>query len=116
MMTEIVGQAQNTRHITTAHFGRRFSNLAIELSGFFDDEHACLGPFAFQDKRRRGAGKRAANDHDVVFEIHRSRRMDFTASKRNCLCLALKLKRSRLSVRPNDLHKRAFNFSGWNSR
>ena len=69
-MTEIVGQAQNSGHITTAHFGSRFTDFAIELGRFFDDEDARFGPFAFEHERGCGAGKRAADDHDIVFDLH----------------------------------------------
>ena len=78
-----MGQAQNARHVTTAHLGSRFAYFSIKLSCFFDDEDARFGPFAFQHERGRSAGKCAADDYDVVFEIHRPERMDFTASKRN---------------------------------
>ena len=60
------------RHVTTAHFGSRFPDFAIELGRFFDDENARFRPFPFEHERGRGAGKRAADDHDIVFEIHRN--------------------------------------------
>ena len=71
-MTEIMGQTQNARHVTTAHLGRRFAHLPIELGSFFNDENARFRPFAFEHQCGRGAGKRAADDYDVVFEIHRN--------------------------------------------
>ena len=71
MMTEVMGETQNPRHVTAAYFCGRFTNLAIKLRIFFDDQDACLGSFAFQHQCRRRAGKRAANDHDIVIEVHR---------------------------------------------
>ena len=72
MMTEIMGQAQNPCHVTTAHFGSRFADFAVELDCFFDDENPRLGPFAFEHERGRGTGKGAADDYDIVLEIHRN--------------------------------------------
>ncbi len=75
MMPEIMSQTQDPRHIATAHLGGRFAYLAIERSPFFDDQHTRFGVFAFQHEGRCRAGKRAPDDHDVVIEIHRSKRM-----------------------------------------
>ena len=36
-----------------------------------------FGAFAFQHESRCRAGKRATDDHDIVIEIHRSKRMGF---------------------------------------
>ena len=72
MMTEIMGQTQNFCHITTAHLGSRFTDFAIELGRFFDNEHPHIWPFPFEHKRGRGTGKRAPDDHDIVFEVHRN--------------------------------------------
>ncbi len=72
MMTEIMGQTQNPRHIATAYFGGRFPDLPVELSCFFDDKHPRVRPFAFEHERSRGAGKGTADDYDIVFEIHRN--------------------------------------------
>lgn len=85
MMTEVMGQAQDPCHVTTAHFGGRFPDLAVELACFFDDEHARLGPFAFEHERCRGAGKSAADDYDVAFETHRNNRMDLPVPKGNSI-------------------------------
>ena len=74
-MTEIMRQAQNARHIATAHFGGRFAHLAIERSRLFDDQDTRFGMFALQHEGRYRAGKRAPDDHDVVIEIHRPKRM-----------------------------------------
>ena len=77
MMTEIMRQTQDPRHIATAHLGGRFAHLAIERSPLFDDQDTRFGAFALQHEGRCRAGKRAPDDHDVVIEIHRSKRMAF---------------------------------------
>src|SRR5262249_41292178 len=76
-MTEIMRQTQDPSHIATAHLGSRFAHLAIERSSFFDDQDTRFGVFALQHEGRCRAGKRASDDHDVVIEIHRSKRMAF---------------------------------------
>jgi hypothetical protein len=35
LVTEVIGEAENARHVTTAHFGGRFADLAIERRRFF---------------------------------------------------------------------------------
>ncbi len=87
MMSEIMGQTQNSGHVTTAHLGTRFADFAVELRVFLDDQDARFGSLALQHKRRCRAGKRAADDYDIVFEIHRPERMDFADSKGNPLRL-----------------------------
>ena len=77
MMTEIMRQTQDPRHIATAHLRGRFAHLAIERSPLFDDQDTRFGVFAFQHERGCRAGKRAPDDHDVVIEIHPSKRMAF---------------------------------------
>jgi len=47
MMSEIMRQTQNPRHVATAHLGRRFAHLAIECSGFFDDQDTRFGCLRF---------------------------------------------------------------------
>src|SRR5215469_7697711 len=71
VMSEVMGHTQNPGHVTAAHFRSRFADFAVEHGCLFDDEDACFGPFAFEHQRRRRAGKRAANDHDIVIEVHR---------------------------------------------
>src|SRR5438094_8281469 len=83
MMAEIMGETQNPGHITTADFCGRFADLAIERGCLFDDKDARFGSFAFEHERRRRAGKRAANDYDIVIEVHRSRNNALPASKGN---------------------------------
>lgn len=71
MMTEIMRQTQDPRHVTTAHLCGRFADLAIECGCLFDDHDTRFEAFALQHERGRRAGKRAPDDHDVVIEIHR---------------------------------------------
>jgi len=66
-MTEIMGETQNSRHVTTAYFRGRFADFAIELGCFFDDQDTCFGSFAFEHERRRRAGKCAPDDYYIVF-------------------------------------------------
>ena len=77
MMPEIMRQTQDPRHIAAAHLGGRFAHLAIERSPLFDDQDTRFGAFALQHEGRCRAGKRAPDDHDVVIEIHPSKRMAF---------------------------------------
>jgi len=74
-MPEIMRQTQDPGHIATAHLSRRFAHFAIECRGFFDDQDTRFGMFALQHEGRYRAGTRAPDDHDVVIEIHRSKRM-----------------------------------------
>ena len=66
MMTEVMGETQKPGHVTTAHFRRRFTDFAIELVRFFDDQDPRLGSFAFKHQGGRRARKRAADDRDIV--------------------------------------------------
>ena len=76
-MTEIMRQTQDPGHVATAHLSSRFAHLPIERSSLFDNQDTRFGAFAFQHEGRRRAGKRATDDHDVVIEIHRPKRMAF---------------------------------------
>ena len=73
MMTEIMRQPQDSRHVTAADFRGRFANLAIELRHFLDDQHAGIRVFAFEHQRRRRAGKSAADDDHIIIKIHRDK-------------------------------------------
>ena len=55
MMAEVMGETQNPGHVTTAHFRGRFTDFAIELVRFFDDQDPRLGSFAFKHQRCRRA-------------------------------------------------------------
>ena|SRR5215216_4656091 len=70
-------EPQNSRHVATAYLGRRFANLAIECSCLVNNQDARFRAFSLQYERRCRAGERAPDDHDVVIEIHRSKRMAF---------------------------------------
>ena len=70
MMAEVMGETQNPRHVTTAHFRGRFTDFAIERSVLLDDQHAGGRVLAFDERRRRCAGKCAADDHDIVNRFH----------------------------------------------
>src|SRR4051812_25077389 len=129
MMTEIVGEAQNARHITTAHFRGRFADFSIERGCFFDDEDSCLRSFALQHEGRRCARKRATDDYHIVFELHphgrkwTSKRVKAISSGEGILLSGprwrligsqrLPLKDS-VSLTINDFYERAFDLSGWN--
>src|SRR5499427_5265931 len=76
-MTEIMRQTQDPGHIATAHLRSRFAHLAVEGSSLLDDQDTRFGAFALQHEGRCRAGKRATDDHDVVIEIHRLKRMAF---------------------------------------
>ena len=71
-MSKMMGQAENARHIATAHLGGGLADFAVKLRCFFDNEHPRIWPFPFEHKRGRGTGKRAPDDHDIVFEVHRN--------------------------------------------
>src|SRR5437763_2603841 len=66
MMSKMVGQAENARHVATADLSGGLAHFAIELRCFFDDKHARLGTAAFQHQRGGGAGKRATDDRDII--------------------------------------------------
>src|SRR4051812_46288670 len=77
MMAEIMRQTQNPGHVATTHLGRRFAHLAIERRALFDDQDARFSMFALQHECRSRTGKCAPDDHDVIIEIHRPKRMAF---------------------------------------
>ena len=72
LVTEVVSETENARHVTTAQLGRRFADFAIELRGFFDDQNACVRPLALEHERGGSAGKRAADNDHVIIMLHRS--------------------------------------------
>jgi len=84
MMTEVMRQPQNPRHVATAHLRGRFANLAIELGVLFNDEHARLRPLALQHQRRGRAGKRATNDYYVIIKLH-GRQREWTLAGANAI-------------------------------
>src|SRR5437868_5142048 len=66
MMSKMMGQAENARHIATAHLGGGLADFAVKLRCFFDNEHPRIGPATFQNQSGRGARKRATDDCHIV--------------------------------------------------
>ena len=84
VMTEVIRQAENPRHVATAQLGRGFADLPIELRRLLDYQDTRSRVLAFQHQRGRRAGKRAADNYDVVVKLHRrARMMDFGGGERN---------------------------------
>ena len=71
LMTEIIRQAKNARHVATAHFRGRFADFAIERGILLDNEHTRGRIFAPDHEPRGRTGKSAADDHDIIIELHR---------------------------------------------
>ena len=71
LVTEIIRQAKNARHVTAAHLGCRFADFAIERGVLLDDEHTRTRMLPLNHERRRRARKCATDDHDIVIKIHR---------------------------------------------
>ena len=112
MMAEIMRKTQNPRHVATAHLGRRFAYLTIECSCFFDDQDTRFEMFALQHERSCRAGKRAPDDHDVVIEIHRLKRMASVARQSksvsetdNAVCELFRLFRLSLHDRAGRINR-----------
>jgi hypothetical protein len=70
MVPEVMGEAQKSRHVTTTDLGGRFTDLAVELCGFFNDQYARFGAFALEHNRGRSAGKRSTDNCDIIIELH----------------------------------------------
>jgi len=66
MVTEVMRQSEDPRHVATADLGGRFAHFAIELRRLLDDEDSGVRTATFEHERCRGAGKRAANDRYIV--------------------------------------------------
>src|SRR5712691_12715649 len=88
MMTKMLRQAQNSRHVTTAYFGGRLAHFAIELGVLLDNEDARFQAFAFEHKSSRRSRKRPADDHDIVIEIHGQQR-EWTLPAANAIVFQL---------------------------
>ena len=69
------------------HFAKLAGEVGEEWGVCANPESARVGLLTFQHKRRCCAGKRAADDYDIVFEMHRPKRMDFADSNGNPLRL-----------------------------
>ena len=74
LVTEIMSETENARHVTTAQLGRRFADFAIELRRLFDDQNARVRPPALEHERGGRAGKRAADNDRVIIMIASQRK------------------------------------------
>src|SRR6478672_5035415 len=95
MVTEVMSQSEDPRHVATADLGGRFAHFAIELRRLLDDEDSGVRTATFEHERCRGAGKRAANDRYIV--IHGKA----TCAIRRQMKLPLSLRRG-IPPAPND--------------
>src|SRR5205823_13029671 len=66
MVSEVMSQPENPRHVTTADLGGGLAHLAIELRRLFDNQNTGIWRATFQHQRRGGARKRAADDDHIV--------------------------------------------------
>src|SRR5438132_3574213 len=66
MVSEVMSQPENPRHVTTADLGGGLAHLAIELRRLFDNQDTGIRRATFQHQRRGGAGKRAPDDDHIV--------------------------------------------------
>src|SRR4029434_1334883 len=66
MVSEVMSQPENSRHVTTADLGGGFAYLSIELGCLLDDQDTGIGRATFEHQRRSGARKRATNDRHIV--------------------------------------------------
>jgi len=62
----MMGQAENARHVATAHLSGGLADFAIELRCFFDDEHARIRLATFQHQRGGGTGEGPTDNCHVV--------------------------------------------------
>ena len=63
---EVLRETEHAAHEIGAHFHGGFAHAARKVGGLFHDQHADAGIFAEEQRGRRRAGKRAADDDDVV--------------------------------------------------
>ena len=66
MVSEVVSQPENPRHVTTADLGGGFAYFSIELGRLLDDQDTGIGRATFEHQRRGGARERAADDRHIV--------------------------------------------------
>src|SRR5207253_1497375 len=66
MVTEVMRQSEDPRHVATADLGGRFAHFAIELRRLLDDEDNCVRTATVEHLRSRGVGDRASNDCLIV--------------------------------------------------
>ena len=66
MVSEVMSQSQDPRHVAATDLGGRFAHLAIERGRLLDNQDPGVRTATFEHDRCRGAGKRAANDRYIV--------------------------------------------------
>src|SRR5947199_3514045 len=66
MVSEVVSQPENPRHVTTAHFGGGFAYFSIELGRLLNNQDSGVRRATFEHHGRRGTGKGAADDRHIV--------------------------------------------------
>jgi hypothetical protein len=66
MMSEVMSQPENPRHVATADLGSGFTYFSIELGCLLDNQDPGVRPATFEDDSRRGTGKGAADDCHIV--------------------------------------------------
>jgi len=66
MVSEVMSQSEDPRHVATADLGGRFAHFAIELGRLLDNQNSGVRTATFEHERCRCAGKRAADDRHIV--------------------------------------------------
>src|SRR5207248_1267118 len=59
MVSEVMSQSEDPRHVATADLGGRFAHFAIELGRLLDNQNSGVRTATFEHERCRCAGKRA---------------------------------------------------------
>src|SRR5205823_13378529 len=66
IVSEVMSQSEDPRHIATADLGGRFAHFAIKLGCLLDNQDSGVRTATFEHHRRRGAGKGTADDRHIV--------------------------------------------------
>ena len=66
MVSEVMSQSEDPRHVATADLGGRFAHFAIELGRLLDNQNSGVRTATFEHERCRSARKRAADDRHIV--------------------------------------------------
>src|SRR5207302_6042047 len=66
MVSEVMSQHENPRHVTTADLGGGFAYFSIDLGCLLDNQDSGVRTTTFEDHGRRGAGKGAPDDCHIV--------------------------------------------------
>ena len=66
MVSEVMSQPENPRHVTTADLGGRFAYFSIELGRLLDNQDSGVRAATFEHHGCRGTGKGAADDRNIV--------------------------------------------------